>query len=329
MQNPLISIIIPVYNSGQFLEKCLDSVCHQTFKNIEIICINDGSTDDSFDILRKYASNDERIRIISQTNSGVSHSRNIGANISQGEWISFIDSDDYISEELYSEFYSVLNQNDNFDIYMYNGVILCENDNPDNDELKKFFYNSNWIHKENNLYTFIDCKNPFYGNLSVSNKIFKKSFLIKNNITFKEKTIFEDQLYTINSMIKANRIYIKNKVGYYYIQHKNSTMHNIKKNVFNIFNIMKDVRTLLVENDLYEYEKYVFLQHKFNVYNYLFLLADNSVKEEFYYTARNDLDIEAKNNYRIDIIKQIQRSQLFFDFMQLTPQEYLKKHGYK
>lgn len=328
MQEAKISVIIPVYNSEKFLEKCLDSVLSQNYDNLEIICVNDGSVDNSLNILSEYSHKDKRISIISRENSGVSTSRNIGLKNSGGDWITFIDSDDYISPDVYSDFINILSKNNKFDVYMYNGIIMNENENPDKKELRKFFYNSNWNVQKDNLYTFKDCKNPFYGNLSVANKIFKKDFLYKYNISFKENSIFEDQLFTIKSMIKANNIYINNKIGYYYIQHKNSTMHTIRNNVFNIFDIMNDVRELLLETKLYEYEKYVFLQHKFNVYNYLLLLAQNDVKEKFYAAARKDLYIESLNGFDINLIKQISRSQHFFDFMNLKMSDYLKRRGY-
>ena len=91
-----VSVIIPVYNVEKYLEECLDSVCNQTLANIEIICVNDGSTDGSVDILNAYAEKDDRIKIISQSNQGLGASRNNGLKASSGKYILFLDSDDYI-----------------------------------------------------------------------------------------------------------------------------------------------------------------------------------------------------------------------------------------
>lgn len=91
-----ISIIVPVYNTEKFLEKCLNSLINQTLKDIEIICINDGSTDKSLQILEKFANKDKRIQIINQTNSGLSVARNIGIKKAKGEYIGFVDSDDWV-----------------------------------------------------------------------------------------------------------------------------------------------------------------------------------------------------------------------------------------
>ena len=91
-----ISLIIPVYNVAKYLGRCLDSIVNQTYRNIEIICVNDGSTDDSLDILNSYALKDERVKIINRENNGVSSSRNVALDVAKGEWIMFVDSDDWI-----------------------------------------------------------------------------------------------------------------------------------------------------------------------------------------------------------------------------------------
>ncbi|MBR5482907.1 MAG: glycosyltransferase, partial [Alphaproteobacteria bacterium] len=96
MKNPEISIIIPIYNVQNYLEKCLDSVKNQTFKNWEAICVNDGSTDNSLEILQQYAENDERFVVINQENGGVSSARNTGLNSATGKYIMFLDGDDFI-----------------------------------------------------------------------------------------------------------------------------------------------------------------------------------------------------------------------------------------
>lgn len=96
---PLVSVILPVYNTAFYLTKCLDSILRQTFKNIEIICINDGSTDDSFAVLKNFAARDKRVKIINQENRGLAVSRNVGIEAAQGRYITFVDSDDWILPE--------------------------------------------------------------------------------------------------------------------------------------------------------------------------------------------------------------------------------------
>ena len=100
---PKISVIVPIYNVEKYLAKCLDTILAQTFSDIEIICVNDGSTDNSRKILSEYAKKDSRIKIVDKKNGGLSSARNAGMKVAQGEFISFIDSDDWIDETLLSK----------------------------------------------------------------------------------------------------------------------------------------------------------------------------------------------------------------------------------
>ena len=102
-----ISVIIPVYNVEKYLGRCLDSVVNQTFTDIEIICINDGSSDNSLEILKRYAQRDRRIKIFTQENSGLSASRNVGMKYASGDYIYFIDSDDYLVKTAFEELYKI------------------------------------------------------------------------------------------------------------------------------------------------------------------------------------------------------------------------------
>ena len=110
-----VSIVVPVYNVEQFLPDCLDSLTNQTLKDIEIICVNDGSPDNSLKILEEYAQNDDRVKIITQENQGVSAARNAGLKTAVGEYIGFVDPDDWIDLDFYSKLYDAI-QESNADI---------------------------------------------------------------------------------------------------------------------------------------------------------------------------------------------------------------------
>lgn len=103
---PLISVIVPVYNTAPYLRQCLDSICNQTYQNLEIICVNDGSTDNSAEILEEYAAKDSRIIVITQANAGQSVARNVAIDRANGEWIASVDSDDWIEPDTYEYFVS-------------------------------------------------------------------------------------------------------------------------------------------------------------------------------------------------------------------------------
>src|SRR5665647_1387418 len=98
---PVISIIVPVYNVELYIRECLDSILTQTFKDFEVILVNDGSTDQSGDICNEYAKNDKRIKVAHKDNGGVSSARNVGIKLAQGDYIGFVDSDDRIDENMY------------------------------------------------------------------------------------------------------------------------------------------------------------------------------------------------------------------------------------
>ena len=109
---PKVSVIIPVYNTERYLRRCLDSVCNQTLSDIEIICINDCSTDNSLDILKEYADKDKRIKIINfKENKGAAVARNTGIDIVNGEYIGFIDSDDFVDSDFYEKLYNTASEN--------------------------------------------------------------------------------------------------------------------------------------------------------------------------------------------------------------------------
>ena len=109
---PKVSVIIPVYNVEEYLRECLDSVVNQTLKEIEIICVDDGSTDSSLEILKEYAQKDNRITVIGTLNKNAGHARNIGISIARGKYLGFIDSDDYIEPTMYEELYAKSKKDD-------------------------------------------------------------------------------------------------------------------------------------------------------------------------------------------------------------------------
>lgn len=138
-----ISVIIPIFNAEKTLKRCLDSILNQTFKNFEIICVNDGSQDKSIDILKEYKEKDNRIIIIQQENKGVSSARNAGIKIAKGKYITFIDSDDWIEPYTYM---SVKQQmNNNYDIIRIEQM-------KDNLKRKNMEYNQDMIFNSQQIY---------------------------------------------------------------------------------------------------------------------------------------------------------------------------------
>ena len=133
---PKVSVIIPVYNVEKYLGECLDSVLRQTLEDIEIICVDDGSTDGSAKMLAEYAAKDPRIRIITQANAGLSAARNVGMDAATGKYIYFLDSDDYIKDDAMEKCFSIC-ERDGLDQLVFNSECLFEDESMDIELLRK------------------------------------------------------------------------------------------------------------------------------------------------------------------------------------------------
>lgn len=203
-----ISIIVPVYNVAEYIPKCLDSLINQTYKNLEIICVNDGSKDNSLEILNEYKQKDKRIKVIDKENGGVSSARNVGLKASKGDYITFVDSDDYLDLNVYEKSINRINE-ENADVLFY--TCLCEPSG----------------HKVPLEYTtFTD---PFYvlehkcNNCAVWNKIFKREHIIDNNILFAEDVSYgEDALFLSMVLPHTKAITTLPQVCYHYVSRETS-----------------------------------------------------------------------------------------------------------
>lgn len=210
-----LSIIVPVYNVEKYLPKCLESLIKQTLNDIEIICVNDGSMDDSLAILKEFASRDSRIRIIDNQHQGVAKTRNTGIEQSTGEYIGFVDSDDYIDIDFFEKLYNSATKS-NSDIAI--ASILKH---------KKFFniYNAKYT-KEETAITIQDkiklCEDKKHFFFYAWNKIYHSGFIKENNIKFSEGQIYEDVMFAIKALYYSNKIISVYGTKYHYIEHENS-----------------------------------------------------------------------------------------------------------
>lgn len=210
-----LSIIVPVYNVEKYLPKCLESLIKQTLKDIEIICVNDGSMDNSLAILKEFASKDSRIRIINNQHQGVAKTRNTGIEQSTGEYIGFVDSDDYIDIDFFEKLYNSATKS-NSDIAI--ASILKH---------KNFFniYNAKYT-KEETAITIQDkiklCEDKKHFFFYAWNKIYHSGFIKENNIKFSEGQIYEDVMFAIKALYYSNKIISVYGTKYHYIEHENS-----------------------------------------------------------------------------------------------------------
>ena len=205
-----LSVIVPVYNTEKYLRECLDSVINQTLKDIEIICINDGSTDRSLDILKEYALKDNRIKIIDKKNEGVAAARNDGIRIANGEFVCFMDSDDYYPDcDILEE---VTYQAEK------NGVNICGGEisrfTDSNRVLTQNFRDSfaGYLFPENKLIKYSEYQFDY----GFTRFIYNRNFLIDNAIFFPNYTRFEDPPFMVKAMLQAEKFYALNKITYAY-----------------------------------------------------------------------------------------------------------------
>lgn len=222
----LISIIIPVYNAEEFIEKCLDSIKNQTYKNIEVIIINDGSTDNSENICREYCKNNENFRLISKKNGGVSSARNIGLSEAKGDYIGFVDPDDWIEKDMFENLYKLI-KDYNADISIC-GYIKESKNGILNKQNKKQIIELTEIEALNEIIR----EDGFKGFLW--NKLFSRE-LIKSykDIFFYENIHFsEDLLFCCEYILKSKKVIYDTTPYYHYIIHDNNicnSNYNSKK----------------------------------------------------------------------------------------------------
>ncbi len=222
-----VSVIVPVYNVEKYLRECLDSIVNQTLEDIEIICVNDGSTDSSLSILEEYAKNDSRVKIIDKQNSGYGNSMNRGLDSATGEYIGIVESDDFIKPEMYEELYALAKENDadivKGDFYHYTTY------NNDNKKIKaiKEEYADRVINAKK-------CSSILEIYPSIWSAIYKREFIEKNSIRFLETpgASYQDTGFTFKTFALAERVYMTTKPYLYYRQDNINSSVNSKTKVY-------------------------------------------------------------------------------------------------
>ena len=230
-----VSVIVPVYNTEKYLTKCIDSIITQTEEDIEIIIINDGSTDNCDKIIKTYE--DKRIKYIKKENTGIGSTRNIGINKSKGEYLMFIDSDDYIDSNCIKKMY-------NYATKTKSDLIISDYYKDYGDKIERVLIKD---FKQSSLENNPKILN--YINLGPCNKLFKRDIL--KGIRFEENLKYEDAPFVIKALKNAKRIAKYNDCLSYYVIHNNSqtTIRDIK--IFDIFKISNIIQSTLKEDVYY------------------------------------------------------------------------------
>lgn len=206
-----VSIIVPVYNTEKYLRQCLDSILSQTLKEIEVICVNDGSTDSSGEILEEYRRLDERVKVITKKNDGLGAARNSGIDAAKGEYIGFVDSDDFVDPNMFSRLYWTGLQA-NADVSIGN-VYLYLNDS----QQVMPYRNQALYQKLEKMNFFRSVEIPqIVTNIGVWDRIYRKEFLCVYNLRNPEHVIYEDALFSFQTSILANKITVCCDAIYFY-----------------------------------------------------------------------------------------------------------------
>lgn len=282
MSNIKVSVIIPVYNADEFLEECLNSVINQTLKEIEIICVVDGSKDESLNILEKYAQGDSRIKILTQHNMGPGAARNEALNIVKGEYVAFVDADDWIEENALNGLYEYA---DGVDMVLFNAVEhLTGTDN------KKRLYP---VDDSEETFTYKDYKNLVMNSeIIVCSKLHKLSFIKENDLEFSNSGLYEDVFFHTKSMIRAKKLKHMDKIFYNY----RKTDENVRQSEYKATNesfilldILDDVKTLLIREGVFEDLEYNYFLFKIGELKRLFDNINKEYEETLYHQIQDNL----------------------------------------
>lgn len=280
-----ISVIIPVYNVEKYLRECIDSVLNQTFKDFEIICVNDGSTDSSSDILEEYTHKHESIHVINKKNEGSGPARNTGLKHAHGNYVFFLDSDDYLVENALEKLYEniILNKSDM--VFLKKAIV----DDEGNVNFKKpgfplekiikdkDFTNYTFTYKEIKKYVLNSSFAPWH-------KLHDKSFLDEHEDIVFFKGAYEDVLFHIKTMLMAEKISYVNDFLYYYRDNSESVTH--ASHGFVIFDVVDSVEDYLKTNNHFDEFKEEFKLFKVTqILNYIIISQSNEyflrTKDEF------------------------------------------------
>lgn len=304
-----VSIIIPVYNiPEQNLRKCIESVINQTLEEIEIILVDDGSTDSSGIICDEYATIDNRVKVIHKLNCGLSAARNTGFENAKGEWITFLDSDDWIEPHTCEETYKLGIEND-VDIVIFSTI----------QEFGKFKKIFKYKLKNKKVYTKNECTNlqceilNFEGNIATAwAKLYKREFLERNNLKHNEKLRqgSEGIEFNIRVFEKVQKVIFTNKIYYHYVFNPNSisAKHNVENHfwVIRCFEIIeKDIETSKNYRKLKEffYDRFAYVIVATAISGYFSPNNHEKYKEKkksFENYIKQDLVLRTLSNYNID-----------------------------
>lgn len=291
-----ISIVIPIYNVAKYLEECVRSAMNQTLKEIEIICVNDGSTDNSLDICKKLSQEDPRVKIVDKPNAGYGNSINVGMANSTGKYFAILESDDYIAPNMFEDLYNCIEKY-NVDFVKSNFYYLYNSESPNRLIIK------NRVQEDSSFYNKVidPQKSKYIYNFKTTNwtGIYNLEFLRKNNICHNETpgASYQDTGFCFGVYSKAKSCVFVDEAYYYYRQDNPNASMKSKAKVYAITSEYEFIKKNLEKYNLFEENKGIYTYKKFDAYfyfNYNRIAAE--FKKEFLEYMSQDFKKSIDNN---------------------------------
>ena len=286
-----ISILVPVYNVERYLNQCLNSILQQTFRDFEVICINDGSTDHSLEIIKSFIAKDKRFKLIDKINTGYGHSMNQGLSQCQGEYISIIESDDYIKPDMLERLYTVAKEN-NLDVARCNYYIFSKfSKKLNNDYIRDILANK--------VLKPLDHIKIFYQPPSIWVNLYKREFIDKYKIRFLETAgaSFQDTSFVFKVYALCKRFMFINEALLYYRIDNNGSSINNKSKAFCVCDEYQEIlKFTKVHPQIYDKIKYHIPVLRYNCYRWNFLRIDPSLRKSFLKSWQKDINKDYSEN---------------------------------
>ena len=290
---PMVSVIIPVYNTDNYVSSTLDSICKQSYTNIEILCVNNGSTDDSQVILEYYANRDNRIKILNSNIPNLAQARNIGLQKAKGKYIYFIDSDDILDTDSLEKLVKISEEKNSDLIYFF----YKEMENGLSTKMRRpRFYTFRRFFPENKIFQLSCSYYKFFIQYPFTPlKFMKRKFMLENNLFFNEACkIIEDNPHNIKTLLSAKNPYVLNEQIYTYRIRSNSLTNSKTENCLDIFNAIDDMNKTFLEHKLYYTYQQYFVPYK------IYLLAWGWNYKKKYFDKVKEMFEESDLNYFIN-----------------------------
>ncbi len=300
MKECLITIIVPIYNAEKYLSKCLNSIINQTYKNLEIILVNDGSTDNSGNICQKYSEKDKRIKIIQKNNEGVSKARNDAIEIAKGKYIVFADSDDFLELTMVEKMEKSAEDNDS-------DIVICEYNNFIENE-NRFEHITLKDYKDKLFKDLISDEETLYGGFPW-NKMIKRECISKNYRT--DIHYYENLIFFLDNSNNFNKYSVVHEKLYNYCINDKSAVHNKEYSIKKLSTVVAlDYVINLVDDQYKDFYKSLYIARtnenlffiKLKKINNEEIIKYKKKAKEYYKDIKNSKDISLKTKMKMFII---------------------------